>query len=253
MLTEKQFLTYLEDANESFSGWDFSFLSETGRVQNQLLSWSYGSMVMSLVHNAQSMLDMGTGGGEFLSKIKPYPQTVFATEAYLPNIPIAKKRLEPLGVKVVQIDDDSNLPFEDRGFDLIINRHESYSPKEVRRIISDHGVFLTQQAGGTDCSQINEHLGVPSNDEFIHWNLNYAIEELRDNHFKVNFSKEEFPIQRFYDIGALVYYLKAIPWQVPGFTIEQYIDKLHRIHQLIQSKGNFDVKQHRFIIKAEAI
>jgi hypothetical protein len=59
-------------------------------------------------------------------------------------------------------------------------------------------------------------------------------------------------VQRFYDIGALVFYLKAIPWQVPNFDIKTHIIGLYNIHQIIQSKGFFDVEQHRFIIKAEA-
>jgi hypothetical protein len=29
--------------------------------------------------------------------------------------------------------------------------------------------------------------------------------------------KEEFPVSRFFDIGAIVYYLMAIPWQIPDF------------------------------------
>lgn len=80
-----------------------------------------------------------------------------------------------------------------------------------------------------------------------------AVAELEKNHFKIVYSKEEFPVQRFYDIGAFVYYLKAIPWQVPDFSVGKYGQKLYEIHQMIQEKGFFDVKQHRFIIKAEAI
>lgn len=253
MLNDKQFLDYMEDANQSFTGWDFSFITGTGRMQYQLLSWSYGSIVTPLVRKARSMLDMGTGGGEFLSMLGPFPDSVYATEGYMPNVPVARKRLEPLGVKVVQLDDETKLPFDDAFFDLIINQHESYSAEEVRRIISDQGVFITQQVGGLDCLQINEKLGVPLNEEFAHWNMNIALEEITENNFKIIYSKEEFPVQRFYDIGALVYYLKAIPWQVPKFEINNYLDELYQIHQIILTKGYFEVKQHRFIIKAEAI
>ncbi len=28
--------------------------------------------------------------------------------------------------------------------------------------------------------------------------------------------------RRFFDIVAIVYYLKAIPWQIPDFSVEQY-------------------------------
>lgn len=253
MLTDSQFLNYIKDVNQNFTGWDFSFISGTGRMQSQLLTWSYGSIARSLMQYANSMLDMGTGGGEFLSLLRPYPGTVMATEGYKPNVPIAQQRLEPLGVKVIQFEEDSNLPFKDNEFDLILNQHESYSPEELRRIISNSGTFLTQQVGGLDCSIINKTLGVPLNKEFDNWDLNSAISELSDFEFKVLYSKEEFPVQRFYDIGALVYYLKAIPWQIPDFNIEENLDELYQVHQIIESKGYFDVNQHRFIIKAKAI
>lgn len=252
MKMDKLFFDYLEDVNKRFEGWNFSYISETGRMGSELLSWSYGSMVKPLVQNAHSMLDMGTGGGEFLSMLRPFPEKVCATEAYEPNIPIARKKLEPLGVQVVTIEEDEELPFDDDQFDLIINKHEAYSPKELRRIITDNGIFLTQQVGGMNDAEINEALGVPINDEYSNWTLDAAVKELTDHSFKITFSKEEYPVERFYDIGALVYYLKAIPWQVPDFSIEDYKEKLFRIHQQIQSIGYFDVKQHRFIIGAKA-
>ncbi|MBP1989693.1 class I SAM-dependent methyltransferase [Paenibacillus eucommiae] len=253
MKMDKQFLDILSNVHQDFSGWDFSYITATGRMGSQLLSWSYGSMAIPLIQKANSMLDMGTGGGELLSMLSPLPKRVFATEGYLPNVPIARKRLEPLGVKVVQIDEDSHLPFEDNQFDLILNKHESYCPEEIRRIISDDGIFLTQQSGGLDCREINETFGVPLNEEFNHWNLETAVLEIEANGFEVLTSKEEFPLQRFYDVGSLIYYLKAIPWQVPGFEPEKYLTKIYEIHQIIQEKGFFDVSQHRFIIKSRPI
>ncbi len=70
------------------------------------------------------MLDMGTGGGEFLSSLAPFPPYTCATEAYPPNVPIAKARLEPLGIEVFQISEDNFLPIPDNTLDLVINRHE---------------------------------------------------------------------------------------------------------------------------------
>lgn len=251
MLKDQSFESYLKDIEKPFSGWDFSYITETGRMSSSLLSWSYGSMVLPLIQKSTSMLDMGTGGGELLSKLQPFPEKVCATEGYAPNVPIARKRLKPLGVEVYQIGEDDLLPFEDNQFDLIINKHESYSPQEVRRVLTDDGIFVTQQVGGTDYVDINKALSAPVNDEFSHWELAYAEKELRENGFEVLEAKEEFPMQRFYDIGALLYYLKAIPWQVPDFKSENYIAQLYKIHEMIQLKGYFDVKQHRFLLKAK--
>ena len=242
MKRDPLFSTLLESANTNFSGWDFSFISETGRMKSEPLSWSYGSTAFQLMQHAESMLDMGTGGGEFLSMLQPFPSTIYATEGYAPNVPIARKKLEPLGVTVVEVINDTVLPFQDGQFDFIINQHESYAASEVKRILSPNGVFLTQQVGGLDCAVLNEQFGSPLNSEFASWSLEAACSELEENEFTILDAKEEFPFQRFYDIGAIVYYLKAIPWQIPDFTVERYYEELQ--------KGYFDVKQHRFIIKA---
>ncbi|WP_242308034.1 methyltransferase domain-containing protein [Bacillus cereus group sp. BfR-BA-01524] len=250
MKRDPLFLTLLESANTNFSGWDFSFISETGRMKSEPLPWSYGSTAFQLMQRAESMLDMGTGGGEFLSMLQPFPSTILATEGYAPNVPIARKKLEPFGVTVVAVNDDTVLPFQNRQFDLIINQHESYAASEVNRVLSPSGVFLTQQVGGLDCTELNAQFGSPLNSEFASWSLETACSELKENGFTILEEKEEFPFQRFYDIGAIVYYLKAIPWQIPNFTVERYYEDLYRIHESILQKGYFDVKQHRFMIKA---
>jgi hypothetical protein len=246
----KLFENYLRDIEEHFSGWDFSYITDSGRMDNGMLSWSYGSIVIPHIRNSKAMLDMGTGGGELLSKFQPLPPVTCATEGYAPNFPIAKKRLEPLGVTVKEVKEDNLLPFTSESFDLIINKHEEYSPKEVKRILSSQGTFITQQVGGNDCLDINQALGAPVNEEFLHWNLEYARNELVEEGFDVFEWKEEEPYQRFYDIGALLYYLKAIPWQVPDFTFDRYKDSLYAIHKTIQSKGFFEVKTNRFILMA---
>jgi Methyltransferase domain len=253
MIQDEKFIAHLRAAKHTFEGWDFSWITGTGRMNSELLSWSYGSMAIPLMQKANTLLDMGTGGGELLSMLRPFPGKVIATEGYLPNLAIARERLEPLGVEVVEVTDDERLPFARAQFDLILNKHESYAPHEVRRIIADHGIFLTQQVGGLDCIQINDILGVTPEQNTAEWNLESAIQQLEANQFRVVAAMEEFPVQRFYDIGALVYYLRAIPWQLPGFDVEHQLEAFFPIYQRIEAKGFFDCRQHRFMIQAEAI
>ncbi|CAH8245816.1 class I SAM-dependent methyltransferase [Paenibacillus melissococcoides] len=253
MVKDKPFEWWIEQANQPFSGWDFSYISGTGRMSSGCLAWSYASMAIPLMQSAQSMLDMGTGGGELLSMLRPWPKSVCATEGYPPNLPVAKERLEPLGVTVLPVEDDEHLPFATGQFDLVLNQHESYSPREVRRVLSDGGRFFTQQAGGSDCFEINERFGVPLNEEFAEWKLDIAVRELQEHRFEVVKQAEQFLSQRFYDVGALVYYLKAIPWQIPDFEVEKYREELYDIHQLIERQGYFEVTQHRFYLLAKAL
>ena len=89
---------------------------------------------------------------------------------YEPNVPIAKRKLSPLGVDVFEIKDDKDLPFTESEFEVIINRHESYAPDEVRRILQPSGFFITQQVGEKNDIDINHLLDckLPTEDD-IQW------------------------------------------------------------------------------------
>lgn len=100
-------------------------------------------------------------------------------------MPIARKKLEPLGVTVLEVTDDTALPFQDGQFDFIMNQHESYSASEVNRILSPNGTFLTQQVGGLDCAELNEQFNAPLNNEFASWSLEAACNELQENGFTI--------------------------------------------------------------------
>lgn len=249
-LSGNELFDYLiSEANEKFEGWDFSYIESTGRMREFPLSWNYRNKVMAGLLRASSLLDMGTGGGEFLSSLSPLPEYTCATEGYEPNISIAEKRLKPLGVKVYRVCDDECLPFPDRTFNLVINRHESYSEKEVARILKDHGTFITQQVGGLNDREINELLGAPRS-KYYDWNLEIAVRRLKEAGLKIAEQKEDIVKTRFYDIGAIVFYLKAIPWQVPGFTVEKYFERLKEIDSQIQKAGYIDFTCHRFLVIA---
>jgi hypothetical protein len=62
--------------------------------------------------------------------------------------------------------------------------------------------------------------------------------------------REEHPVLSFADIGALVYQLRAVSWQVPDFDPERYRDALNAIHAHISAHGRFDVHAHRFLLTA---
>ena len=56
------------EEQQSFSGWNFSHLK--GRYFEPAPPWSYEEIVQELLRDADSALDMGTGGGEKLLEFK---------------------------------------------------------------------------------------------------------------------------------------------------------------------------------------
>ncbi len=250
MITNKELFDQLisEASQQDFSGWDFSYIS--GRMIQAQPAWDYRAIVLDRARQAGSMLDMGTGGGEFLSNLPFLPYITCATEGYPPNVPIARQRLGPLGVRVFEVHSDDDLPFEDRAFDLVINRHESFSARQVFRILKPGGQFVTQQVGGDDNFRLNELLQKKPHFEYHKWTLQAAAKRLVEAGFRILGQKEDFPETVFTDIGAVVYYLKAIPWQIEGFTVKKYYDKLAAIHNLIEKEGELVTQSHRFLIEA---
>lgn len=232
-----------------FSGWDFSYLK--GRLVEEDPEWDYREIVIGHIPRATSLLDMGTGGGEFLSSLPALPETTHATEGWLPNLKIARQRLEPIGVQVHSFNNDKNLPFADNFFDLIINRHDSFDPQEVHRILRPGGIFISQQVGGQDQQPLNQFLASHVKPLYENWSLSSAVQQLTTAGFDISFQKEDFPSSSFLDIGVVVYYLKVIEWQIPGFNTRDYHKRLLDLHRHIQNVGAFKSYSHRFVVIAE--
>ncbi len=248
-VTTKSFDELIVEALEApFSGWDFSLLQ--GRWITSPLPWDYSERVLAAFSGAGSLLDMGTGGGEFLASLAPLPPDTWATENYPPNMLIARGRLELLGIHLATGVPDDALPFPDDRFDLVINRHELYDAAEVYRVLKSGGRFLTQQVGGTDNIRLNELLQDEVAFEFAWWTPDLAVRQLQAAGFEITQQLEDFPETRVADIGAVVYYLRAVPWQVEGFSVETHHHRLAAIHSMIDRKGALWLRSHRFYLEA---
>ncbi|MEE4194406.1 MAG: class I SAM-dependent methyltransferase [Anaerolineae bacterium] len=232
-----------------FSGWDFSWLA--GRVDYTETPWDYRQLVIEYISRSEAMLDMETGGGEFLAELPQRPLTTCATEDYEPNIPIAKARLGSLGIEVYQSKDDGKeLPFSDNSFDLVINRHGSFYAPELFRVLRPGGIFLSQQVGPANEIQLNEFLAPDiaptySGEEF---SLAQYLKDFQLAGFEVIRAESAGTPAHYYDIGAVVYYLKAIPWQIPGFVCEENLAVMRKLHEKILKEGKFTTMEDRMLL-----
>jgi SAM-dependent methyltransferase len=240
----KNLYEYLtKEYNARFYGWDFSYIK--GRMIEDRLSWDYKNIVERNLIGKESLLDMGTGGGEFLCSLSNLPKDVCATEGFEPNIPIAEKRLKEKNILLKPIRNDSEIPFDNEYFDIVINRHESYDITEIKRILKKGGSFITQQVGGLNGIDFNMAFETKTMD-YAEWCLIKNIEMFKNAGMEIVEHEENIGKMKFYDIGAIVYYLKCIPWQVKGFTIDKYYDKLEIMNEIIDKKGCMDFILHRF-------
>jgi len=80
-----------EEEKMSFQGWDFSRLNK--RWEGERLPWDYKEIIGRYLKPGDRLLDMGTGGGEFLLSLNhPYGNTA-VTEAWEPNVGLCREKL----------------------------------------------------------------------------------------------------------------------------------------------------------------
>jgi len=243
---------WLSEEKKGFEGWDFSYISS--RKAYEHLPWDYDNIIRQYLTPSSILLDMGTGGGEYLLTLNHSYQNTYATEAYIPNFELCKRTLMPLGIEVRQVFDDNYLPFEKNMFDIIINRHEAFNIREVCRLLKPNGLFITQQVGGLNNKELSRFL-INDFNEIIssEHNLKNNVELIKDQGFTIIKEDEFFPITRYFDIGALVYYSKIIEWEFPRFSVEKCFQQLCKLQSIIEQKGYIESKEHRFIIVAQKL
>ena len=229
-------------------GWDFSHVD--GRVVEDALPWDYREQILHYLKPEMQILDIDTGGGEFLLSLHhPYRNTS-ATENYPPNIELCQNTLLPLGIDFRSADGKGNLPFEDERFDLVLNRHGDLNPEEIYRVLKPGGLFITQQVGAENDRELVEllcgHTDLPFPDQY----LKIISDQFSQTGFEILDGRECFRPIRFYDVGALVWFARIIEWEFPGFSVERCQDQLLHAQAILDEEGCIEGRIHRILMIA---
>jgi SAM-dependent methyltransferase len=203
---------------------------------------------------ANAVLDIQTGGGErfaeILSRIKQHPKTLAATESWPPNIEIARNMLEPYDVSVVEVLDDAVLPFNDETFDLICSRHPTVTLwTEIERVLQSGGTYFSQQVGAGTNSELSDFIMGPRPISTTQ-SLDRAISLAMATGLEVIDAQEESLPVVFFDVGAVVYFLRKVICTVPDFSVVQYREHLIQLHGYIEQHGSFNSHSQRYLIEA---
>lgn len=243
-------------------GWNFARFGT--RMHSTHPSWRYWDLVAEPAASAPSMLDLGTGGGEqlagFCERVGARPRLTVATESWPSNVPLAARRLAPLGIQVVHVegapDNDEQapdelrgrLPFRDGAFALVIDRHEAFNAREVARVLAPDGVFVTQQMG-SDYRDLHDLLDEP-------WTPAAPVDrgliarQVTAAGLTVEGSGEAELVQRFADVGVLGWYLRQVPWAVPTVDVQRDPERLRAAHERILADGPARARQLQFWLRA---
>lgn len=244
------FEALVAEANSTpIRGWNFEWLA--GRATEERPSWQYSKLVAERFEQSRRALDLQSGGGEMLASVPSLPPLLVATEGYLPNVVHAADRLRQRGAFVVATDDEHEmLPFCDAMFDLVTSRHPitTWWP-EIERVLLPGGTYLSQQIGPDSVRDLSEFIMGPWPKSSAR-NPRLAEHEAIGAGLVITDLRQERLRTVFYDIGAVVYFLRLVIWIVPDFSVERYRDRLWTLHQKIQRDGRYVAHASRFLIEA---
>ena len=230
-------------------GWDFSWL--VGRATEERPSWGYQRLMSQRLAQASAGLDIDTGGGEVLSGAQTFPPTMVATESWPPNAALATRLLHPRGVVVVATRAEEPLPFADQAFDLVTSRHATVVRwNEIARVLRPGGSYLAQQIGPATMSELFEYFLGPQPDKWAELQPDTQTAQAQAAGLQVIQMRLERLRAEFFDIGAVIYFLRKVIWTVPDFSVDRYRQRLRELHEHIETNGPFVAHSTRLLVEA---
>lgn len=248
---ERSFAALVAEAAEAWvDGWDFSWLD--GRATEERPSWGYQRLLAERLVTAAAALDIETGGGEVLAGAgaQGFPPVMVTTEGWPPNLARATALLHPLGVAVVADPAAPPLPFADEAFDLVTSRHPATVHwSEITRVLAPGGTYFAQHVGGGTNVELSEHFRgpLPAGNRRHH---DREAEQARAAGLDIVQCRNERLQLEFFDIGAVVFFLRKVIWTVPNFNVERDRARLREIHDHIRRDGAFHSTMSRTLFEA---
>ena len=173
-----------------------------------------------------------------------------ATESWPSNLAVAAGRLGPLGASVLAVADDGDLPFAPASFELVVSRHPTVTRwDEIGRVLVPGGTYLAQHVGAGSVGELTDFMMGPQPVSEAR-RTDRAVAAAKAAGLAVTDLRHESLPTAFFDIGAVVYFLRKVIWIVPGFTVDRYRDRLAELDVRMLSEGPFVAHAQRFLIEA---
>jgi len=227
------------------SGWDFSSMN----VFSAPVPWEYIEEVKNLLKITDSVLDIGTGGGERFVQLASVFGQGLGTDIDPKMIETAKENAVGINNISFQVD-NSALKDVIGQFDVITNRHAPFDIDPIKHHLKKGGIFITQQVGENNMTNIKKIIGSTNNKPSI---SKAAIEEggLQCIEFK------EYDVEYIVkDIESLVFWLNALDMlhsDIAGGDAIADVETLNAILKGNVSEQGFVTNEHRYLVVAELV
>ncbi len=123
---------------------------------------------------------------------------------------------------------------------------------EIARVLKPGGRYFAQHVGPRSVRELVEHFVGPRPEVLGHGQLSpdaVGAQAAQAGLDVVDLRFERLRVE-FFDVGAVIYFLRKVVWAIPGFTVDEYRDDVLRMHEQIESGGAFVTGTSRVLIEA---
>lgn len=175
-------------------GWDFSMM-KYDVVDNS--EFKYFDEINKNVSDSTILLDIGTGGGEKLTKyILDKCLLKIGTDFSKEMIKHANENNENKRIRFIEMNSEK-IDFPNDFFDIITARHTPFNVEEVYKTLKGDGLFFSEQIDEDDCKELKELFGRGQG---------FNAECKLIDKIKSNIKNTKFKQIEFYDIIQNEYY-----------------------------------------------
>jgi SAM-dependent methyltransferase len=224
-------------------GWDFSLM----KTENQPEPWDYLEIVPRYLNKKDTVLDIGTGGGERFIKLSKYFKKGVGIDIDPEMIKVAKENSK--NVKNITFNQDTEKLKKTGGkFDVILCRHAPFELSVMRFHLKNGGYFIIQEVGERNMLNIKKVL-----------KQSYKKPALTRKMFEKSNLKlvafMEYDVDYIVkDIASLVFWLQALDMlhsDLDGGKALENVDTLNKIIKGNVDQRGFITNEHRYLAIAQ--
>jgi SAM-dependent methyltransferase len=154
-------------------------------------------------------------------------------------------------VAVVAGSDEPPLPFAEAAFDLVTSRHPATVWwAEIARVLQPDGTYFAQHIGPETMWELVEYFRGPQPQSRDKRHPDQELADARAAGLEIVDVGCARLRAEFFDVGAVIFFLRKVIWTVPGFTVDAYRERLRELHEQIQRDGMFVAHSTRTLIEA---
>lgn len=228
---------------ERRKGWDFSRMN----TSHPATPWEYVSVVRGYLRATDTVIDIGTGGGERLLELSSYARQLLGVDPDPEMIERARELATEKGATSVHFEIGTGAKILNR-FDVVIDRHAPFDAEVVHRLLHPGGRFITQQVGEQNMRNVRDAFRLEANafapispEMFVQ--AGFTVE--RFDEYNVDYMVR--------DMDSLLFWLQALDLahsDFGGFDTEKDVDAINRLLSVSLTADGVVTNEHRYLLVA---